>query len=360
MKSGPGHKNNSITGLLFRRRCFYNKLTGKALKAAGTGFGFFILLLIFPAFMCGCKKTDPPSETETFNFTGLTGKLAFPRSNGKIVILDGDNKTSKYLLTKDQESLWSGSSVSLSPDGKTIAYSACANDGYQIHKMSVEGDEYIKLTESLSGFVEHYLCPVWSSDGQRIYYVENGLIILGVVFSIKPDGTDRQQLTDFSVYRSVSVSKDQSFIVFAGMTGMTENTQGIAQYFFQDGTIKEIVACDNTLRAYSPDISPDGNKIAYVLRHGPDEMGDPPYYYRIMIINIDGSGEALVRELPFKRYVIDTYVIWSPDGTKLAYNFGGESEDKSESHIYVVNFDGTDPIRVTDIPDYDGAPSWIE
>lgn len=34
MKSGPGHKNNSITGLLFRRRCFYNKLTGKALKAA--------------------------------------------------------------------------------------------------------------------------------------------------------------------------------------------------------------------------------------------------------------------------------------------------------------------------------------
>jgi len=72
----------------------------------------------------------------------------------------------------------------ISPDGKTIAYSACANDGYQIYKMSVEGDEYIKLTESLSGFVEHYLCPVWSSDGQRIYYVENGLIILGVVFSI--------------------------------------------------------------------------------------------------------------------------------------------------------------------------------
>lgn len=360
MKSGPGHENNSITGLFFRTRCFYNKLTGKTLKTAGKRFGSIILLLIFPAFICGCKITDPPSETETFNFTGLTGKIAFPRSGGKIVILDTDNKSPKYLLTKDQETLWSGSSLSLSPDGKTLVYSACANDGYQIYKMSAEGDDYIKLTKSLSGFVEHYVCPVWSSDGQRIYYVENGLIILGVVFSNNPDGTDRQQLTDFSVYRSVSVSKDQSFVVFAGMTSMTENTQGIAQYFFQDGTINEIITCDNTLRAYSPDISPDGQKITYVLRHGPDEQGDPPYYYRIMTIGIDGSGETLVKELPFIRYVIDTYVIWSPDGKKLAYNFGGESEDKSESHIYVVNSDGTNLVQVTDISDYDGAPSWIE
>jgi len=218
----------------------------------------------------------------------------------------------------------------------------------------------MKLTESLSGFVEHYNCPVWSSDGQRIYYVENGLIILGVVFSIKPDGTDRKQLTDFSVYRSVSLSKDQSFTVFAGMISLTDNSQGLAQYFFHDGAIREIVTSDNTCQAYSPDISPDGQKIAYVIRHGPDEQGDPPYYFRIMTINIDGTGETLVKELPFKRYVIDTYVRWSPDGLKLVYNFGGESEEKSESHIYVINYDGTDMVQVTDISDYDGAPSWIE
>lgn len=324
-----------------------------------TGFRLILLLLFIPVFLCSCEKGGQFTEKEDFNFTNLTGRIAFPRTGGKIVILDGNNKTSKFLETKDQEALWVDSSVSLSPDGKTIAYSACGDEGYQIYKMSTDGGNYVKLTKSISGYVEHYLCPVWGSDGQIIYYVENGLILLGPVYSIRPDGTDRQQITDFSVYRSISVSKDNDFIVYAGMTNWTNNSQGIAQFNFQNSEVREIVTYDNTFRAYSPEISPDGQKLAYVLRHGPNEQGNPPYYFRILTINFDGTEETLVRELHFKRYVIDTFVRWSPDGTKIAYNFGGESENESESHIYIINSDGTDLIQVTDIPDYDGAPSWI-
>jgi Tol biopolymer transport system component len=320
----------------------------------------YIILLFFPVCLCSCEKIGPSPDKEDFNFASLTGKIAFPRSQGKIIILDGDNKTSKCLETKDQEALWVDSSVSLSPDGKVIVYSACANDGYQIYKMSADGGNYTKLTKSISGYVEHYICPVWSYDGQIIYYVENGLILLGTVYSIRPDGSDRQHITDFSVYRSISVSKNKDFIVYAGMTNWTNNSQGIAQYNFQDSEIKEIITYDNTFRAYSPEISPDGQKLAYVLRHGPNEHGDPPYYFRILTINLDGTGETLVKELQFKRYVIDTFVRWSPDGTKLAYNFGGESENESESHIFIINSDGTNLIQVTNISDYDGAPSWIK
>jgi Tol biopolymer transport system component len=318
-----------------------------------------ILFLFFSFLLLGCNKNpDPSVESETFNYNNLTGKIAFSRSNGRIVILDGNRKTSTFLTTKDKESVWDGS-VSLSPDGESITYSACANDGYQIYRMDAEGGNYLKLTKSLSGFAEHYTCPVWSADGENIFYVANGLIILGPVYSIRPDGTDLRQITDFDVYRRVSISKDKSFMVYACPPDYVNALQGINLYTFQDDSARQIKTYDISFTAYNPVLSPDEKKIAFIARHGPNESGTSPYFFRLMSINVDGTDEKLIKELPFINYATDTYVTWSPDGNKLAFNFGGEMISDFGSHIFIINADGTGLTQVTSYTDFDGAPSWI-
>jgi len=316
-------------------------------------------LFIILSLVTGCCKEDPAESPEVFNYNNLNGKMAFSRSSGKIIILDGDRKTDTCLTILNEETIWEAS-VSLSPNGESITYSANAADGYQVFKMSVNGENILKLTKSQSGFAEHYTCPVWNSDGNNIFYAANGLYILGPVFSIKPDGTDLKQITDFEVYRRVSVSRDNSFIVYSALKLFEDPPEsGIYLYSIQDDLIRQIRTYDNNYTAYSPVLSPDEKKIAFVLRHGPNEQGTIPFFFRILIVNIDGTDEKLVIELPFILYRNDVYVTWSPDGTKLSFNYGSGMNDDNGSHIFIINSDGTGLTQVTSNTDYDGAPSWI-
>jgi Tol biopolymer transport system component len=85
-----------------------------------------------------------------------------------------------------------------------------------------------------------------------------------------------------------------------------------------------------------------------------------PYFFRIITINTDGTNESIVTELPDNN-VTDTYVTWSPDGTKLAFNYGVDVINGDQgSHIYIINSDGSGLIQVTHSTNYDGAPSWIK
>jgi Tol biopolymer transport system component len=316
-------------------------------------------LFIILSLVTGCCKEDPAESPEVFNYNNLNGKMAFSRSSGKIIILDGDRKTDTCLTILNEETIWEAS-VSLSPNGESITYSANAADGYQVFKMSVNGENILKLTKSQSGFAEHYTCPVWNSDGGNIFYVANGLYILGPVYSIKPDGTDLKQITDFEVYRRVSVSRDNSFIVYSALKLFEDPPEsGIYLYSIQNDLIRQIRTYDNHYTAYSPVLSPDEKKIAFVLRHGPNEQGTIPFFFRILIVNIDGTDEKLVTELPFILYRNDVYVTWSPDGTKLSFNYGSGMNDDNGSHIFIINSDGTGLTQVTSNTDYDGAPSWI-
>lgn len=322
-----------------------------------------VLFILLSQLFAGCdiipdKNSDTNDVPEVFNYDNLEGIMAFSRSNGKIIILDGHKKTDTTLVTENKANIWDAS-LCLSADGSNITYSASTNEGYQVFKMSVNGSNNLKLTRASSGFAEHFMCPVWSSDGDHIYYVANSLIILGPVFSIKPDGSELKQITKFDVYRRISVSKDKSFIVYASSLYPFGTVQGIYLYFIQNDSVKQIRTYDSNYIAYSPALSPDETKIAYVLRSGSNEQSPSSYFLRIMTINIDGTDERLVTELSFTT-ATETYVTWSPDGTKLAFNSGSGVISDQGSHIYIINPDGTGLVQVTHNTDYDGAPSWIK
>jgi Tol biopolymer transport system component len=318
-----------------------------------------LICFILISFLYGChRKSTNIDNSRDFNLETLNGKLAFSRSDQKIIILDGDKKTVKT-ITLTGESMFSDRLVSLSSDGQNLAYTSSTPEGYQVFKISANGENNLKLTKSLSGFAEHYTCPAWSADGGNIFYVENALFLPGPVFSIKPDGSDSKQITDFDVYRKVAVSADNGFLIYSGSATSSDPPSGLYMYNLSNKSLSKIKTYDNTYRAYSPALSPDEKKIAFVLRHGANEEGTSPYFIRIVIIGIDGSNETLVQEL-VDNNVTETYVTWSPDGTTLAYNYGSSVNGDQGSHIYTINTDGTALTQITSNTDYDGAPSWVK
>jgi Tol biopolymer transport system component len=78
-----------------------------------------------------------------------------------------------------------------------------------------------------------------------------------------------------------------------------------------------------------------------------------------VVMNTDGSEQKTVIEIPWSNHFNYTYVTWSPDGTKLAFNGTIHSPLESE-HIYTINIDGTDLTQITSGQWYYAGPYWVK
>jgi Tol biopolymer transport system component len=72
----------------------------------------------------------------------------------------------------------------------------------------------------------------------------------------------------------------------------------------------------------------------------------------IYVMNTDGSERTRLTDIPGYDHWPPT---WSPDGTRIAFTSDG-TEDNGE--IYVMNSDGSSLTQLTDDPAYDSFPAW--
>jgi Tol biopolymer transport system component len=245
-----------------------------------------------------------------------------------------------------------------------------------------------KLTNS-AGFAE--LQPAWSPDGGRILYVRRARLSgRPDLFVMNANGRGRTRLTSTSVpERDPSWSPDGTGLVYAARTAPGEPFRIFAAR--ADGSGREQLTSQKAGSDTAPVWSPDGTRIAFVSDR---DRGFPELY----LMNADGTGvkrlttNALIDANPswspdgtrvvFERccengtsdlFTIDVTTraevsvtasassqefdpSWSPDGTRIAYDAFEVGQGNID--IWVVNADGSSPLRLTQQVGPDLSPDW--
>jgi Tol biopolymer transport system component len=179
------------------------------------------------------------------------------------------------------------------------------NPRYGVYVMNPDGSGRTNL---LSNSTISYSRPVWSPDGTQIAFT-----------AIWPDGSGGYN--------------NRIHIMNANGTG-EYNLVNIPGHHFHSTW------------------SPYGNEIAFSSdMHLPGATTPNDIY----LINADGSGQPT--NLTNTPAIHEYAPSWSPDGLKIAY-VAASGSDFSVVEIYVMKYDGSDPVNLTNSAAADYAPGW--
>jgi Tol biopolymer transport system component len=170
-----------------------------------------------------------------------------------------------------------------------------------IYTINSDGSGLLQLTQTGNGFQDRY--PSWSPDGTKIAFGRTTFTVQSQIYVMNADGSNPTRISN------------------------------------------------NTFHDRQPSWSPDGSKIAFVsARDGNDE---------IYVMNADGSNQTRLTN----NTAFDWDPAWSPDGTNIAFastrdfaSTPGNVNDFLE--LYVMDANGSNPVRLTTNNKGDGQPSW--
>jgi Tol biopolymer transport system component len=200
--------------------------------------------------------------------------------------------------------------------------------------------------------------PALSSSAGAVVPGANGMIVCEggrgdprnpEVFSINPDGTGEQVLTDHPLRDGdPSVSPDGTKIAFESF-----RDGGSEVYVMNaDGTGVTRLTFNGPAEDRGTSWSPDGTRIAFHSAQFPPAVPGPGHSaLEIFTMNADGTDQVRLTNNNFQ----DSLPSWSPDGTKIAFT---SNRDGGDFEIYVMNADGSNPTRLTNSAGEDAHPMW--
>lgn len=101
-----------------------------------------------------------------------------------------------------------------------------------------------------------------------------------------------------------------------------------------------------------PQVSPNKDKVAYVLTHVDKEKDG--YFSFIYITDLQGEGRQYTSHVSKESLIKDTAPKWSPDGTKLAFR----SNRTGKNQVWLLHIDGGEALQLTDVKQGIGDFTW--
>jgi len=246
-----------------------------------------------------------------------------------------------------------GGTVAWSPNGQFVAYIA------PVGKEGVRGKLYVvDLKGSRSR--EIAMCDIGRTFD--LFWLPTNEIVCrqnGVMYAVKSDGSEMQQLNDiFSSDPVIGPSGETLPPMFQGYYHISPDGEkmayiktGLPPTFWisnLDGTDAVEVKGNHHVSVNVAAWSPDSNQLAYTVYNGNGRLGTD-----IWVVNADGSNAhpAAVAKQEDAQCLEPT---WSPDGRVIAYTYRSHVPSEPES-VWVVNVDGTEPRLLVDLA---FAPQW--
>jgi Tol biopolymer transport system component len=302
-----------------------------------------IIILNIVAFLpsIGAKSFQTRARSTESAIPLREAKIAFV-SNEQLYIMNADGSNAIGLTDKGTPIF--GGYPTWSPDGNQLAFEQLTEVKAEIWVVNVDGSNAHSIHQS-GRF------PAWSPDGQRIAF-SSGREGLTNLYVTNPDGSNLVRLTGSQGGFAPVWSPDGQRILFS----VSDNGHIETYILNRDGSdITKITNNASAATDYDSQFSwsPDGKKIAFKSAR----TGRPQIY----VMDVDGSNVVPLTNT----FNGNWEPAWSPDGKYIAFSSdrGGPSNKPgtdgiAASDIYVMNADGTNPIRVTTSALGNFAPVW--
>ncbi len=269
-------------------------------------------------------------------------------SDGKIYTMS-TNGTNLITLTR-------GSTPSWSPVGTRIVYSfglgRFRGDVSDIYIVDANGANRVNLTK---GRHKNNGVPRWSPDGTKIAFVSNR-DDNSEIYVMNADGKNPKNLTlHLDDDTCPTWSPDGRRIAFESMR-VAEGVLNHWDIFVMDADGANRTNLTQNPRAANrtPSWSPDGSKIAFAAVRDVNRVDLWNSDLDIFVMNADGTHPVRLTEDARFNWLPS----WSPDGKRIAF-VRAAHDDITDCDIYVMNADGTDFVNLTQTPGLgEWHPSW--